>query len=136
MKTLEEYIAQYNKKAPIPFERDERYELHFNPEHGFCEIGDNGRMIIAKQMCGDLFFWRKAIEEISRLNGYPYAGTYCVRNIRAYIRLAHFSIDKIVETEDGTRYFCHDKQTGQYGQASPAGKFDNGATAYYITWEV
>ena len=46
MKTLEEWIALYNKKNYEEFKRDKRFELFIIPEKGFAEIRDSGSMII------------------------------------------------------------------------------------------
>lgn len=59
------------------------------------------------------------------------AGTYCVRNIKPYIRLAGFEIESVEQTSQGDRFFCRDKITGQWRRTSPAGK-----NTYYVTWEV
>lgn len=130
-KTLEEWIALYNKKIPEGFKRDDKFELFFLPEKGFAEMCDAGKMIIVNQMCGDLKFWRSMTEYITRERGYTHAGTICIRSIKPYLRLAGFVINRIEETPQGNRYFCSDKATGQKGQASPAGK-----DTYYVTWEV
>ena len=130
-KTLDEWIALYNKKNYEEFKRDEKFGLFYLPEKGFAEIVDSGKMIIVNQMCGEFKFWRDAAEKLSRHRGYKVAGTICIRPILAYIRLAGFKIDRIEETNLGDRYFCTDKRTGQKGQASPAGK-----DTWFITWEV
>lgn len=130
-KTLDEWIALYNKKNYEEFKRDEKFGLFYLPEKGFAEIVDSGKMIIVNQMCGEFKFWRDVAEKLSRHRGYKVAGTICIRPILAYIRLAGFKIDRIEETNLGDRYFCTDKRTGQKGQASPAGK-----DTWFITWEV
>ena len=130
-KTLEDWIALYNKKNYEEFTRDKRFELFYLPEKGFAEIVDTGKMIIVNQMCGEFKFWRDVVEQMSRNSRYKVAGTICIRSILPYIRLAGFKIDRIEETNLGDRYFCTDKRTGQKGQASPAGK-----DTWFITWEV
>ena len=130
-KTLEEWIALYNKKNYEEFKRDKKFELFYVPEKGFAEIADTGKMIMVNQMCGEFKFWRLVTEEVSRQYGYKVAGTICIRPILPYIRLAGFQIDRIEATNLGDRYFCTDKKTGQKGQASPAGK-----NTWFITWEV
>ena len=130
-KTMEHYVALYNKKNPEGFKRDKRFEIFYSPEKGFAEIGDMSDMLIVNQMCGEFKFWRELVEKMSRESGYKIAGTICIRPILPYIRLAGFQIDRIEETKIGNRYFCTDKNTGQKGQASPAGK-----GTYLITWEM
>jgi len=130
-RTLEQWIAQYNKKIPEGFKRDERFTLFYLPEKGFAEIMDSGKMIVINQLCGELKFWREFAEKLAKKIGYTHAGTLCIRNIEPYLRLAGFIPYEIEDTAQGYRYFCRHKHTGQKGQASPAGK-----NTYYITWEV
>ena len=130
-KTLEEWIALYNKKNYEEFKRDKKFGLFYLPEKGFAEIADTGKMIIVNQMCGEFKYWRDVVEQMSRASKYKVAGTICIRPILPYIRLAGFKIDRIEGTKQGNRYFCTDKNTGQKGQASPAGK-----DTWLITWEV
>ena len=136
MSELREWIKKYNKKAPEPFERDKRYELFFRPDKGFCEIASNGKMLIINQMCGDIKYWRNAIEQVCRAMKLQVIGTYCIRNIIPYLKLTGFSVSGVQETEDGLRYFCEDFETGQRGTASPAWIMPNGKRAYYLTFEV
>ena len=136
-KKLEEYIELYNRKADSPFEHDPRYQLFFNPEHGFCEIANVGSMIIAGQLCGDIKFWRNAIEEVARVSGINTCGTFCVRHIKPYIRAAGFKIEKEEPLEIGfTRYYCIDPKTGQKATCSPGFKDAKGNIAHYVTWKV
>ena len=134
--TLQDWIDKYNRKCPEPFKRDERYDFFFVPDKGFCEIGQTEHMIQARQMCGDMLFWRDALEKVCKASGLKVIGTYCVRNPLAYIRRAGFSIERREETPEGARYFCIDKRTGQRGQISPAWETPIGTRAYYVTWEV
>ena len=130
-KTLEEWIELYNKKVPEGFKRDKRYSLFYLAEKGFAEFGDSGTTIVVYQMCGELKFWRFFAETLARKLGYKSIGTIAVRHIKPYLRLTGFVPYKIEKTPQGDRYFCTDKNTGQKGQASPAGE-----GTYYITWEV
>lgn len=130
-KTLEEWIEFYEKKTKEKFERDKRFELFYLPEKGFAEVMNTGKMLWVNQMCGDFKFWRDVVEKLTRQFGYSHAGTFCIRHIKAYIRMAGFVPYRIEHTEQGDRYFCTDKHTGQKGLASPAGE-----NTYYITWEV
>lgn len=130
-KTLEEWIERYENKTNEWFERDERFELFYLPEKGFVEIMDTGKMVWVNQLCGDFNFWRDFIERLTQKLGYSHAGTLCIRNIKAYLRMAGFIPYKVEETEQGERYFVTDKHTGQKGLASPAGE-----KTYYVTWEV
>lgn len=130
-RTLEQWIDRYNKKIPEGFKRDKRFALFYLPDKGFAEIMNTGNMIVVNQLCGEFKFWRKVAERLAQQCGYTHAGTICIRNIEAYIRMAGFVPYDIEYTVQGDRYFCKDKHTGQKGQASPAGE-----GTYYITWEV
>lgn len=130
-KSLDEWIELYNKKIPEGFKRDKRFTLFYLAEKGFAELSEDGTMIFIYQMCGEFKFWRFFVETLARKLGYKSAGTICIRHVKPYIRLAGFIPYKIEKTPQGDRYFCIDKNTGQKGQASPAGE-----GTYYITWEV
>ena len=130
-RTLEQWIAFYDKKIREGFKRDERFELFYLPERGFAEIMATDKMIVINQLCGELKFWREFAEKLAKKIGYTHVGTLCIRNIEPYLRLVGFVPYKVEDTAQGNRYFCRDKHTGQKGQASPAGK-----DTYYITWEV
>lgn len=130
-RTLEQWIAQYNKKIPEGFRRDERFALFYLPDKGFAEIMDEGHMIVINQLCGELKFWRTFAEKLARLRGYTHAGTVCIRPIRPYIRLAGFEIERVEQTSGGERFYARDKRTGQKAILAPAGK-----ATYFVTWEV
>ncbi|MBQ8697787.1 MAG: hypothetical protein IJ521_02150 [Schwartzia sp.] len=136
--TLDEWIAFYNKKAPEPFVRDERYELFFLPDKGFCEVGQTKDMVIVRALAGDARFWHSKVTEMAASVGLPMGGTWCVRKaIKAYIRLFGFLIEREEKTSDGrTRYHCKHKYTKKKGLASPAFTCADGTQAYFITWEV
>ena len=135
--TLDEWIAKYNEKTPEPFKRDERYELFYLPDKGFCEVGRSGDLVIIHQLAGDARFWKKHVTDMARKTGAKVCGTWCVRKaILAYIRLFGYRIYKIEETEDGLkRYYAIDKDDKK-GLASPAFTFADQTQAYFITWEV
>jgi hypothetical protein len=135
--TLEEWIERYNKKTPEPFKRDERYEFFFLPDKGFCEVGQDGDMIIIHQLCGDARFWKEKVSEMARKIGAAKCGTWCVRQeVLAYIRLFGYKIYKREKTTEGlTRYYGIQKDTGKKGLMSPAFRFETGEQAYFVTWE-
>ena len=130
-KTLEEWIELYNKKVPGGFKRDKRFTLFYLAEKGFAEIRVSDTTIIIWQTCGELKFWRFFAETLARKLGYKSLETFFVRPIKPYIRLTGFVPYRIEKTSQGDRYFGKDKNTGQKGQASPAGD-----GTYYFTWEV
>ena len=134
---LDEWIKIYEKKTGEEFKPSDGFKLFFFPTRGFAEIRLTDKMVIIAQLCGDMMFWRNLVEFLSQAIGYEYAGTYCIRNIKAYIRLCGFTIIRTETLDDGLkRYFCIDKH-GKKGQASPAWISNNtGHAGYYITWEV
>ena len=136
--TLDEWIAFYNKKTPEPFVRDERYELFFLPDKGFCEVGQTEDMVIVRALAGDARFWHNKVSEMAAQVGIKMGGTWCIRKeIKAYIRLFGFKVYKTEQTADGkTRYYGINKYTGKKGLASPAWEYADGGQAYFITWEV
>ena len=77
---LFQWIAKYERKTGEKFERDERFELFFLPEKGFCEIGQLKDMLVANQCCGDWLFWRDKINSAAReAGGIKACGTWCIR---------------------------------------------------------
>lgn len=130
-KTMEEWIALYEKKTGEEFKRDERFVLFYLPEKGFAEIMDAGDIIVVNQLCGEIKFWRAFIELLARELGRKTVGTFCIRPIKPYMRLLGFVPYEIKKTPLGDSFFCKDKRTGQKGDAAPIGK-----DTYCITWEV
>ena len=96
-------------------------------------------MVILGQLAGDALFFKEKIEEAMHKLGIREGGTLCIRKeIRAYIRLFGYRIDRTEHLPDGTkRYFCSHRETGKWGQVSPAFRYDKtGELAYLITWEI
>ena len=115
-KTLDEWIALYEKKTGRVFQREEKLRLFYYPEKGFCEVGvdTNNKIVMAYQLCGDGWFWRRMLEFIAESLGFPCCGTICIRHIKPYIRFWGFTIDKTETTDDGLpRYHCIEKGTGK-----------------------
>lgn len=135
--TLQEWIEKYNKKAPEPFKRNERFDLFFLPDKGFCEVGMTDDMVIIYQLCGDARFWRDKVSDMARKIGAKMCGTWCVRKeILAYIRLFGYKITHTEDLPDGLkRYHAIHKDTGKEGLVSPAFRFEGGEQAYFITWQ-
>lgn len=138
--SLREWIDKYNRKTPEPFKRDERFELFFSPEKGFCEAGTSpdGKMLIIHQLCGDGKFFKQKIEEAARASGIKMCGTWFVRrDIKAYIRLFGYRVEEEETLPDGSkRYRLREKNTDRQGFASPAWRYATNERAYLITWEV
>lgn len=134
--TLEEWIKRYNSKTPAPFKRDERYELFFLPDKGFCEVGKDDNMVIIHQLCGDARFWKEKISEMARKTGAKKCGTWCIRQqIKAYIRLFGYTVYKTEKTSDGLDRYYGETKDGKKGLMSPAFRFTTGEQAYFVTWE-
>lgn len=137
-KSFAEWVALYNKKTPEPFVRDERFELFYDAEHGFCEVGQTDKMLVINQLAGDGRFWKEKVSEAARAAGVRICGTWCIRKgIRAYIRLFGYKIER-EETKDGlSRFYCKDG-AGRRGLVTPAFRYhdEKKTQAYFITWEV
>lgn len=137
-RTLDEWISYYNRKTPEKFERDERFELFFSPEKGFCEVGERGGIMIINQLAGDGRYWKALVSKAARASGIRVCGTWCIRKgIRAYIRLFGYEIERVERTKDGReRFFCVDDE-GRQAVVSPAFWYkDTKIQAYFVTWEV
>ena len=136
-RTLDEWISYYNRKTPEKFERDERFELFFSPDKGFCEVGQSGDLMIINQLGGDGRYWKALVSKAARAAGLKKCGTWCIRKgIRAYIRLFCYRIEHEEKKDGLTRFWCVDAD-GKHGLVSPAFRYDDtGVQAYYITWEV
>ena len=136
-KTLEQWAEDFNKKTPEKFVRDERYELFYLPDKGFCEIAATDKMIMIHQVSGDGKFWKDFAEKVARKMNLKVCGTICIRRqIKAWIRLFGYEVAEIENLPDGLkRYHCKNK-IGKKGLLSPAYKYDSGEQAYFVTWEV
>lgn len=137
-KSFAEWVALYNKKTPEPYQRDERFELFYDAEHGFCEVGQSGKMMIINQLAGDGRFWKEKVSEAARAVGIHMCGTWCIRKaIRAYIRLFGYRIEWEEDVGGLPRFHAKDAE-GRKGLASPAFRYNDKdkTQAYFITWEV
>lgn len=134
--TLDQWIEKYNKKTPVKFERNEKYDFFFLPDKGFCEVGMTNDMVIIHQLCGDARFWKEKVSEMARKIGAKKCGTWCIRQaIHAYIRLFGYKVYKTEETTEGLdRYYGIDNN-GKKGLMSPAFRFETGEQAYFVTWD-
>lgn len=138
-KTFAEWTALYEQKTGKPFKRQESMRLFFYPERGFAELGvdTENKLVVAYQLCGDGWFWRRVMETLALSLGYTHCGTVCIRRIKPYIRFWGYRIDKTGYTDDGIpRYYCTDNH-GRKLTCSPAWRDDEtGEYAYWMTWEV
>lgn len=113
-KTLEEWISLYEKKTRTKFEPDARAKLLFDAEKGFAEIGVTKDMVIIGQTCGEAKFWKQTAEIMAKARGITHLGTFCIRNVKAYMKLFGAEIEKIEDAGAGyQRYHCRLKKTGK-----------------------
>ena len=134
-RTLEQWIALYNKKIPEGFKRDERFALFYSPEEGFAEFEDSGTAIFANQCCGDFKFWFDFGMRLARDLGRKFCVASLCRAIRPYLRLGGYNIEREVETPLGTQFFCRHKGTGLQGIAFPT-PYQSQSQIYYFVAEV
>lgn len=137
--TMEEWIEFYNRKNPQdPYEHNERYNLLFKEDKGFCEVAFDEDMVFIGQVCGDARYWLKHIEEAARKCGITKGGTINIRSqIKAYARLFGYKINEVIDLPDGNHVFlAGHKDTGKKFRAAPAFFYKDGKMAYAITWEI
>ena len=136
-KTLEEWIAHYEKKTKTKFKQDPRAKLLFDPEKGFAEIGVLKNMVVIGQLSGDAKYWKKFAEEIARRCKISNLGTWCCRNIEAYIKFFNVEIEEIEDAgENLKRYHGKFKDTGKPALFSPRSRNEAGNVVYMVTWEI
>lgn len=137
--TFDEWVDFYNSKNPQdPFNRDERFNLLFLEDKGFCEVVFDEQMVFIGQVCGDARYWLKNIEDAARKIGIRHGGTVDIRSqIKAYLRLFGYKITETIDLPDGNkRYLAVHRETGRKLRASPAFSYDDGKLAYGVTWEI
>ncbi len=136
-KTLDEWIALYEKKTGSKFERMPVCKLVYFPDRGFAEFAASKNMIIIHQLCGDAKFWKQVGEVLAMEHGLNHLGTWCIRDIEPYIKFFNAEIENIEELDDGLkRYHCRFKGTGKPALCSPHFKTENGNIGYMVTWEI
>ena len=137
--TFDEWVDFYNRKNPkAKFKRDERMNLLFDEEKGFCEVFFDEDMVYIGQLCGDGRWWLKHVEDVARKMGIKHGGTYDSRSqILAYMRLFGYKLKEVIDLPDGyKRYLAVHKKTGKGFRASPAYVYDDGKVAYMVTWDI
>jgi len=134
-RTLDEWIARYNKKVSERFKRDERFALFYLPDKGFCELGVAPDIVVLWQVCGDGRYWKNFAEDVARKFGKKVCATLCERKeIRAWIKLFGFKSTKTEERNGFKRYNCTGKN-GAWGMMTEI-EIDGRRRAYQVTWEV
>jgi hypothetical protein len=137
--SFEEWVEFYNSKNPQDrFDRNEKYNLLFKEDKGFCEVAFDADMVFIGQLCGDARYWKAHIDEAARKTGIKHGGTINIRSkIRAYARLFGYKITETVKLSDGNQIIlATHKETGKGFRASPAFAYDDGQVAYAVTWEI
>ena len=87
-------IKIYEKKTKTKFEPSPRGTIMFYPERGFAEIGATKDMVIIGQTCGEAKFWKQTAEIMAKARGITHLGTFCIRNVKAYMKLFGAEIEK------------------------------------------
>lgn len=106
MKTLTEYIKEYEKKTGEEFVTPPGFTLFFIPERGVAQMRIYEGMVVVFQVCGDLQYWFDFAKVMAASNGCYCVITTCVRHILPYIRKLRC---KVVEKEGDSRYICEDE---------------------------
>ena len=137
--TFDEWVAFYNSKnTKDNYKHDERYNVLFDEDKGFCEVFFDEDMVFIGQTCGDARYWLKHIEDVARKLDIHHGGTVDIRSqIKAYLRLFGYRITETIDLPDGNKqYLAVHKKTGKGLRASPAFVYDDGKLAYGVTWEI
>ena len=134
-RTLDEWIARYNKKVPEGFKRDERFALFYLPDKGFCELGLTEHTVLIWQASGDGRHWKNFAENVARKFGKEVCVTTCERKeVRAWIKLFGFKVTK-TEERDGFKRYHGVGENGAWGVMTEV-EIDGRRRAYQVTWEV
>ena len=136
-RTLKEWIQLYEKKTGTKFEPNPRGTIMFYPERGFAEIGSTKDMVIIGQVSGDAKFWKQTAEVMAKERRITHLGTWCIRNIKAYMKFFGAEIERIEDAGEGyERYHCRLKDTGKPALFSPTAINSAGNVVYMVTWEI
>ncbi|MBR1805926.1 MAG: hypothetical protein IJ774_05985 [Selenomonadaceae bacterium] len=136
-KTFEEWVALYEKKTGVKFQRQPICQLAFFPDRGFAEFAAAKGILVIHQLCGDAKFWKQVGEVLAMEHNLKACGTWCIRDIEPYIKFFNAEIERVEELPDGLkRYHCRFKDTGKAATCSPRFKSENGKIGYMVTWEI
>lgn len=87
-KTLEEWIALYEKKTKLKYETpDPRTVRFYFPDRGFAEIGVTKDMVVIGQLSGDGIFWKQVAEILAAERKIKNLGCWLVREVEPYLKL-------------------------------------------------
>ena len=106
MKTLYDYVKEYEEKTGEEFQTPQGFTLFFVPERGFAQMRIFEGMVVVYQVCGDLLFWFDFAKVMAASNGCYCVITKCVRHVLPYIRRLRLRIE---EREGDFRYICKDE---------------------------
>lgn len=109
-KSLRDYINLYEKKTGDKFVVRNDYVLFFLPERGFMTAKPDleASMLIIEYVCGDIHFWHGFAELKCRELGLAHIGTFCNRNIDAYLRNVGVEILDEQNIDNKRRLLCQD----------------------------
>lgn len=70
-KTLDEWQAIYNQKAPTPLRLNDRSQVEYDPEKGFLvwEESPETGVFFAADVCGEALFWLNRAKDIAKERG-------------------------------------------------------------------
>jgi len=128
MMTFDEYVSYYEKHAG-KLKLNPRYNLVYDPEHGFSEFAISGNYLLAGSMCGDFDYWISMARYLCKKHNLVSMTTFTARNVKAYIRRIGFKITDTYLGRGMTDYHAVNK----IGERLLAEQVDGG---YILTWEV
>ena len=135
--TLDEWIAFYDAKTPVPFKRDDTLSFFFLPDKGFCEVGMKDGIVFIGQLAGDGRWWKERADAMARVYGCRRGSCFfCRRSVKAYLRLFGYRIEGWEAIGDYKKYVCSNISSGKYLLAFPTGHFSNNVQFYLMEWEV
>jgi len=137
VKSFEQWVAAFNKKARYKFWRDERFTLFYLPDKGICELAATEKIVIVGMICGEGLFWKKVAEDCARRLGLKVCGAiYGGRGkLQTWIRFFGYKIDKVDEEYGLKRYYCTGiKQKGWF--IATEYTVEDGSHHAFTTWEV
>ncbi|MEG2583915.1 MAG: hypothetical protein RSA27_05370 [Oscillospiraceae bacterium] len=111
-KTLNEWIALYERKTGNKVEFLKGFTLLYLPERGFSLMKEDTEwhILMIYIVCGDAKFWHDVGEVIAKSKCCRCISTICSREIEAYIRFWHWRIIDKQDINNQKRYICIDTQ--------------------------
>lgn len=129
MKTLDEYIKEYEKHTGEKFKFNGLFSFYYKPEHGFCEYRAEDNGLYIWQLCGDLKYWVDVGYKTCKRFGLPSMSAYILRSPKPFIRALGFKIYAEEEKDGYKKYHCKNK-AGEELTATQWGK------KYIFVWKI